>query len=81
MAARVTMETRWKIEGCLSNDNWKDKMDEYSMMAKLANYINKRSFLSQKLGENFTYCYDLLNGILTISLKSVTLGTLKGTYE
>lgn len=40
-AARVVMASKWKAEECPTSEDWKDKMSEYVVMAKLMNHINK----------------------------------------
>lgn len=40
-AAQVALATRWEAEDYPNFENWKDKMDEYIIMAKVTSYLKK----------------------------------------
>lgn len=41
-SARVSLASKWKAEEPLTRENRKDKLAEYTVMAKITSYVNKR---------------------------------------
>lgn len=58
MVARVTVVTKWKAEK--NDQNWrKNKLNEYTAMAKLTFYMHNRSAPEfQENGKHFNYITD-----------------------
>lgn len=52
---------KWKADLCPGLEEWKIKLDEYTVMAKLTTYLRNRSIMQFEDRQNVYYMYEETN--------------------